>query len=678
MATEPTTQVNLSKDTAMAVLEYSRKTNELVNQTWSLRPKLEEIDRYYLREGDLTKEQQRAKLANRLGDKTRLQNAQVPIIMPQVESALGYLTNVFLTGYPLFGVGAPPQAADAALMMESIIGENSIRGGWVDQLMMWFRDGLKYNLHALEVNWDRQTTYTFDTDINFSPTVGKPKEVIWQGNCLRRMDMYNTVFDTRVAPTEVHKRGDFAGYIDVMTRMELKTYINSLFGQVPAKTAIEAFQSASITAPYSGAPMSYYIPSVNPDALLQKQTAVGTFDWMSWAFPNAKSGVQYKNIYQVFKLYARILPSDFGIRTPAENTPQIYKFVIINNQVVLFAERMTNAHNYLPIIIGQPVNDGLQFQTKSLAQNGMPFQDMATAMWAADLASKRRLVTDRALYDPSRVREADINSDNPSAKIPVRPSAYGKPVAESIHIWPFRDEQAGTLIAQSDMIVKMANTANGQNASSQGQFTKGNKTLHEYQDVVGHSNNRNQLIATTIEHQSFVAVKEIIKINILQYQPPGEVYNPEVQASVKIDPQALRQGIMMFKISDGLMPKDKIMNADEFQATLQLFGSSPSIAAGYNVGPMFSYIMKQRGADLSPFEKPPEQVQYEQALRAWQTAAEAYSKRVDMSPEAIQKVLGPMPQPPQTKQSQAAVAQQAATSPTATLSQMNATAPATA
>jgi len=34
------------------------------------------------------------------------------------------------------------------------------------------------------------------------------------------------------------------------------------------------------------------------------------------------------------------LPNDFGMMVPEENTPQVWKFVIINNQVVLYAERL--------------------------------------------------------------------------------------------------------------------------------------------------------------------------------------------------------------------------------------------------------------------------------------------------------------------------------------------------
>jgi len=86
------------------------------------------------------------------------------------------------------------------------------------------------------------------------------------------------------------------------------------------------------------------------------------------------------------------------------------------------------------------LEDGLQFQTKALLRNALPFQQYQTALWNASTASKRRAVMDRGLYDPSRVSETVINSPNPSAKMPVRPAAYGKPLGEAYYAIPYKDD----------------------------------------------------------------------------------------------------------------------------------------------------------------------------------------------------------------------------------------------
>lgn len=629
----------LAKETETYILNYGQRAHTLLLNQFSLRSQLEEIDRYYMREGDLTDAQVRARLANRAGNKTKIQDVTVPIVMPQVQAACGYYTNVFLTGYPIFGIATDPANADAGLQMETVIQENAITAGWNRQLMMFFRDGLKYNLHGLEVTWDQKTTWAVDTDISQPANNGaKAKKVLWKGNCMKRMDLYNTFFDPRVHPSEIHTKGEYAGYIELVSRIQLKQIINDLYGKVAVNTVLRTFNSAPVTGgnTSSGSPFSYYQPLINPYPIMDRGSNSG-IDWDAWVnnSPMNKKGIRYSSVYEVMYLYARIMPSDFGLPGPEQNTPQIWKFIIINGQVVLFAERQANIHGFLPILFGQPLEDGLDYQTKSFATNVSDMQDVASAMWNGYLASKRRLVTDRVLYDPLRVREKDINSTNPAAKIPVRPTAFGKPVQDAVYQFPFHDEQAHSLIEGSAMVVKFADLINSQNPAQQGQFVKGNKTKHEYDDIMGHGNVVNQMMCMMTEAQVFVPAKEIIKLNMLQFQADTQLYNRDKQTQVPIKVMDLRKASVAFKVADGILPSEKILSSDEFSVFFQVIGSSPAIAAGYNLSPMVSYMMKERGLDLRPFEKSPLQMQWEQQLAQWQQVAM----------EAIKAGSPPPPQP---------------------------------
>ena len=81
------------------------------------------------------------------------------------------------------------------------------------------------------------------------------------------------------------------------------------------------------------------------------------------------------------------------------------------------------------------------------------------------IAARRRAISDRGLYDPSRVGEEQINSDNPSAKIPVRPAAYGKPLSEAYYAIPFRDDQSGVIMQEMGSVIKLSELISG-NVSS--------------------------------------------------------------------------------------------------------------------------------------------------------------------------------------------------------------------
>lgn len=597
-------------------------------------------DLSYIRENDWTQEGWRAKLANRYGDPTKFQNVTVPVVMPQVEAAVTYQSSVFLTGSPIFGMVAPAAEEDTALQYQAIMEENSIRGGWVQQLQIFFRDIFKYNIGAVEVDWGREVTEAVETDLSFQAgKEGKPKQVIWEGNTLERWDLYNTFFDTRYKPTEIYKNGEFVGTTKLMSRIHLKKFINELPDKMISNVKA-AFESGMGTQGGSGTGgiESYYIPQINPAALMQIDPK-RTTDWMSWAgiLDRPQGEIQYKNLYEVTKLYARIIPADFGLRVPSANTPQVWKFYIVNHQVLIYAERQTNAHGYLPVLFGQSNEDGLGFQTKSLAENAKPFQDISSALVNSAMAARRRAVSDRTLYDPSRVSEAHINSDNPSAKIPVRPAAYGKPINEAVYAFPFRDDQSAVAFQELPQMMQMANTVNGQNQAKQGQFVKGNKTQHEYADVMNNANGRDQMTSMLLESQVFTPLKQILKLNIMQYQAGVSIYSPSAQSTVKIDPVALRKSQAQFKVTDGLTPTDKQIGGDDFTVAIQTMGSSPQIGAGYNLAPAFSYMMKTRNVDLTPFEKSPEQMAYEQAMQQWQSAA---AQVAELAKAATMKIDG--------------------------------------
>lgn len=635
----------IPKKSQEGIIQFHKACYSMLLHQWNIREQMRQVDLAYIREQDWTQEHRRAELANKYGDPTKYQNVTVPIVMPQVEAAVAYQESVFLTGNPIFGVVADPMYMDAAMQMESILTDQQIRGKWTRELIMFFRDGFKYNLHALECSWQQEVTAALDTDLSFDPKVAKPKEVIWEGNRIKRIDPYNLIFDTRVAPSEMHIKGEFTGYTELYSRVALKDFINRLPTKM-VENVVAAFESG----PGGDAFETFYIPRVNPNALLNQNLRAST-DWLAWAgiINGNDPKIAYKNLFEVTTLYGRIIPSDFGLRVPAANTPQIWKFIIVNNRVLIYAERQTNAHGFMPIIMGQPLEDGLWYQTKSLATNVRPMQEVASTLINAAVHSRRRAISDRTIYDPSRVREADINSPNPSAKIPVRPAAYGKPVGEAVYAFPYRDDQAGVIFQEIGQIDAWANRITGQNQAQQGQFVKGNKTLHEYADVMGHANGRNQMAAIEIEAQVFTPIKEILKLNILQYQGGTALYNPNTQQMQQIDPVVLRKAVINFKVSDGLTPSDKLINADAFQGALQTLGSSPVIQQGYNIAPMFSYLMKTQGADLKPFEKSPQQIAFEQAMAQWQQMAQlAISKGQQFSiPQPTPAQYGYNPAQPQ-------------------------------
>lgn len=195
------TPVVLSTKNQNAFREYYRNVQSLENYTSAnRRAQYELIDKEYQRETNLTEEHQKARIANRRGHAHKYQDITIPIVKPQVESAVKHQVDVFCTGYPMFKVVSSPEYIEAAMQMNTLITDQSIKGGWVRQLTMFFRDGFKYNFAPLEVCWKQEVTTVIETDLSKSLTQGIPKKVIWEGNGLTRLDPYNTFVDRAVNP----------------------------------------------------------------------------------------------------------------------------------------------------------------------------------------------------------------------------------------------------------------------------------------------------------------------------------------------------------------------------------------------------------------------------------------------------------------------------------------------
>lgn len=609
----PNTPIALTKPQQEAVMKYVVNCVETLGSTWNMREQFLQRDLAYSRELDLSVEQTRAQLANAAGDPNKLQNMGIPIVMPQTQSALAYLAGVFLTGYPIFGVASNPQNMDAALQMESVIADNATYYGWVRELIMYMLDALKYNIAFLEANWKRKRIYSLASD-----DVGQAKkeEIYYEGNCLRRVDPYNCIWDKRIPlPSRLHIDGEFVGYTEILTRIQLKQLFADLNSEY-TMNAKDAFESGAPTVTLGGSDSWYYIPQVNRQAFIGTGSNYPTTNWMAWAMLDPTAGgtegrnIAYNNVYEVTTMYGRILPSDFRIGIAQRNQPQVFKFVVVNRRVPIYAERQSNAHNYLPIIACQPNEDGLGYQTKSFVDNVIPFQQMSTSLWNAVIESKRRRVYDRIIYDPSRIRKEDIDRVSSVARIPVKQSAYGKPISESVYAFPYHDEQSSADIQMAQMINEMADIANGQNRVQRGQFQKGNKTRTEFVDTMQNSSSRQQMNAIMLEQQAFTPLKEIIKLNILQYQKKTTIYNVAQKASVDVNPQTLRESSIAFKISDGLLPTDKMLSTELLQVFMQTIQTSPLMQAEFDMVGAFAYWCKTQGAQwFEDFRRTPEQKQ---------------------------------------------------------------------
>jgi len=627
MATSVALLTTLNLDQRKAFLDYAKSFAASCTELGTFRALLEYRDRAYQLQMDQTAERiQEIQRAMRSPSSARrsLANLEVPVVMPQIESAVAYQTGVYLTSYPIFGVVASPQNQDAALQFETVIGNHSIRYGWAQELIKAFRNGFKYNFAPVACLWRRQNAATITTSTAAGTAgLGQLQQVMQEGNVLRTLDPYNCFMDMGVLPSRHHEDGTAFGWNELHNRMQFKRFVGTLD---PTKTTSlrEAYESGfEAQIGDAGSATNYFSPTINR-AFNVSSLVTGT-NWLNYVgLTQAAAGqnrINYRDRYLVTHFICRALPSDFGRQG---NTPAIFYGIIVNWKHVIYVEQLVSPNDHLPVFIMQPNDDGLGYQTQSMLDTALPFQDMSSALWNITLESQRRAVFDRLIFNERYINKADIDPASSVARIPLRNASQfkGDDIGKAVYQIPYRNDGANLNLQLSEMVSQMADVASGQNRVDRGQFQKGNKTKTEFETTMANSNGRQQLASMSIEGQFMTPLKETIKNNLLLNQAAGTFMNRDTQAEVQVDPVKMRSSILEFKITDGVLPADKLLNMELMSVFLQTAQAMPTVMTEYDIMGMFIYWAKLKGAYwLKDFKRNPEQQQ--QFLQTFQQTSMA-------------------------------------------------------
>lgn len=608
----------LSKD-AVKNLEClrDRYVNMCSNRT-KLRPRFLAIDKSIARETDGTRTGQETKIAGASGDVRVIPNQEVPVTSSQVDSVHAYLTGIFCTGYPIISCATTDRSkVDVGTQVTALCKEDQDKFEWQANVMGCLLDVVKYELCAAEVEWKTREVHGVKSQI----TTGKPDTTVvtsidYQGNSIKRLDVYNLVFDPTVDPSEVHKKGVFAGYIECVSYIQVK----ELLAGLDKVYAIYSNYNAALDGMRST--NDYYRPTVRKDTGNYQPN-----DWSVFWGTNSRNArtaneIKFLGKYEIFTCYTRIIPKEFDIKSSKSGSVSIWKLVWVNN-VLVYAEPLNNAHSYLPIIISTGASDNLGLQTKSIAENVMPIQQGVTSLLNGTLDAMRRAVADRALYDPTRIKSAHINSPTPISKIPVTMTGIQKDFSSAYQRIDFSDTVTPNLLNNYNVVMSMNQMATGLNPVSQGNFVKGNKTNDQFMETMDKSDARLMKFAINIDNSFFGGVKAILRANYMQYSAATQLTNPEDGQPVQIEPEKIRQEIWQFAMADGLKPVDVLVDSQTMSLAVQSINSSPELAMEYDTGAMMLDYLKQRGFKVGQYKRSAEEQQaYVERTRAIASAGQ--------------------------------------------------------
>lgn len=579
-----------------------------------LHKKLESADRAYHLANTRTKGGE-TDPNNQIDSYSRFQELDDALVREVAESYHSYYVATYLAGNKIFTMNSTADVSETAQQFNVVLMDQQTRTQWKKHLSLWFLDCAKYNIGAIDCVWDTQLSYSVKaTAVARKGLQAQRTETVWKGNALKHVDMYNCVFDHLVTPSDIAEHGEYAGSIMHKTQVGLFNLISSLkmdkdmtvYDQ-PTKEDPN-FSVYDIMDASHGAGMDYYTVEIESQG--SKGTNMNESTETNWsrAFGLTSLGgeISPDRQYVVAKIYLRVVPSAYQFPQPKNTVEgvEIWEVWLLGGNHVLATKRLNNAHGLLPMVFGQPDADSLKYNSSGPAQIALPYQKTAKQMLDRLMAGADRAIRDRGIFDPRYIDANKINSVIPDAKIPIKTEALPstKSIKDIYYSIPFvRD----TTDLGSDMekIKAAGQRAAGINNSMVGQFTKGNRTLEEYNDVQANAQGKQFLRALLLEATAISVVKRILKLNILQYQEDAQLYDQDARTNIQVDKSKLFKADLDFKLADGLVPTEHYMSPNIVQQVFGLIGTNPQAFANYDLGGLTAHIIQQSlGVDLQQFK----------------------------------------------------------------------------
>lgn len=535
-------------------------------------------------------------------------DTEVALVTPAVDTVKGFLVDLFLSSHHIFEA-VPLSQGDVSIsaQVDAINERDSKDYAWARHFTLAFGDLAKYNKTAIEVDWDTELVQSLASSTAGAKSAKVVSEVPRSGNRIRRLDIYNQYHDQLVEVSEVHRYGEFSGYDEKISMVELVRRIRNMKAQ--AKAVMNHVSCFSAPASVSG--NDYYRPTIVPNTP-QPENGAGSWsgDWTSYfssdskLFKDADGNVRPTNEYIWSCVYARIIPSMFGITgVPNPDNVHIYRMCKVGDTLVSM-ERMNNIHNYFNIVTAQVKEEGIGEQVKSDASLVIPLQNLATKLYDARLTGLARHTGNKFAYIQGVVDPASLS--HPSQPIAVKPNMLIKDPLQAIKQFPFEDRMGGNFHQEISQVRGQAQEITRLNRAQMGQFQKGNKTASEFNETMNNADSELRTFGLMFENVVMEPIKTMVKANISQYQEPEEITSL-MGETVEVNPLLLSTKVINFKLADGLTRKEAIANVEALNTAYNNLLMNPEMAAQFDMAGMYVYMVEVMGAKISQFRLPPPQ-----------------------------------------------------------------------
>lgn len=524
----------------------------------------------------------------------------LPLTYVQLDDLSTYYTQTFSPGKSMFYHTGKPDEAKASDQIVLLMNNHSIYAGYYNELFQSIWSMLKYNLGGLFAGWEEDRGPKFQVDAGTNQ-VGVTDEVIWAGNKIRTLDMYNTVFDPSVHPSLLYKDGEWAARISMKSHYWLSKMAQA--GRYYNCEDALKNDNGLQTCKY------YRYPPEEAHFSADEST---TSNWISRLSDSPK---HFQTTgFEVTEVFIRLNPTQFGLVSGSEakgrNHYEIWRISLLNDQQIIEATFMNNVHNHLPFYMGLINDDGMQRHQKSIAEILNPLQNLASHIMNIHIQATRKKLFGLTVYDKTMVDLSQIPEGEVAARIAALPSAAGKDLRNSI--WQADNSNIDTENAMQalDQVMRIVNQF-FPTQSLPSQIAGIDRAVNSQVAAVQQgANRRQQKSAILLDNTCLRPMRFGLFYNILQYQVDGQDITDFRGRPVTIDLQKLRETDLPFIIGMGLKAIDRAAIADRLQQIIFALIQNPQAAQRIDVLKLIDYWtdMMDIDVDMTQFEIQPAQV----------------------------------------------------------------------
>jgi len=523
----------------------------------------------------------------------------LPLTYIQLDDLSTYYSQTFAPGKAMFYQAGKPDEVDSASQMVMLMNNHAIYAGYYRELFQSVWSMLKYNIGGLFTGWETET----GPRMQIGPTnqvTGVEDEIVWEGNKIKSLDMYNTVYDPTVPPHLVYKEGEWAARIFVRSHYWLasRALAGQYFNCSDALTNDERFNNCRY----------YRHPPV--EANMQDDQS-STSNWISRLSDNAD---YYQTTgYEFVEMFIRLNPVEFNLVPSNEratrNHYEVWRITLLNDRQIIDAKWMNNIHNHIPFYFGLINDDGMGIHQKSVAEILEPLQNLASHIMNIHIQATRKKLFGLTVYDKSIVDLSKIPEGEVAGRVPAEPTAAGKNLNEAI----WRDEtniDTENSMQSLDAVMKIVNQFFPTQALPSQIAGIDRAVSQQVVAVQQGANRRQQKSALLLDSTCLRPMRFSLYYNILQYQRDGAEMTDFRGRKVTVDIENLRNTDLPFIIGMGLKAIDRQMIADRLQQIIFALIQNPQSAQRVDVLALIDYWTDMQDIDVNmkQFELTNEQV----------------------------------------------------------------------